>query len=400
MYLENRERIIGAILLIAGCCIGAGMLGLPLVTATAGFLPTLLIFFLSWAFMAATGLLLLEANLWFAQGTNLMTLSEYTLGKGAKYAVALLFIFLFYCLMVAYLAGGGALISEFIEQISGVTLPAYVGSLGLVFVLGLVIFLGTREVDLVNRMLMLGLGMSYVALIFLGLPHVDSQNLKHSHWVFALPAFPAMIISFGFHNLVPSLTDYLDKNVKALRFSILVGSAIPLFVYLLWEGMILGILPPGNEVKEAIDSGAMVTTLLRNAVGSSYVVDLMQAFAFFALVTSFIAVALSFVDFLSDGLHVKKTSQGSLLLLSLVMLPPLLFAYLYPTIFLMALTYAGAFGAVVLFGIIPVLMVWKGRYYEGRQGAHMLPGGKLTLILVGVFACFVFLLQLKNELGL
>ena len=376
------------------------MLGLPLVTATAGFLPTLVIFLSSWAFMAATGLLLLEANLWFAQGTNLMTLSEYTLGKGAKYAVAFLFLFLFYCLMVAYLAGGGALISEFFEQTMGIHLKAHQGAVALVVIFGIVIFLGTRQVDLVNRLLMVGLGISYAGLIFLGMPHIELKNLSHAEWSYALPAFPAMIISFGFHNLVPSLTDYLEKNGRALRFSILVGSAIPLLVYLLWEALILGIVVPGEHIKEAIDSGAMVTTLLRNAVGSSVVVDLMEAFAFFALITSFIAVALSFVDFLADGLHVEKNAGGSLLLISLVMVPPLFFAYLYPTIFLMALTYAGAFGAVILFGIIPVLMVWRGRYHEGRKGPQMLPGGKIALLLIGLFACFVFLLQLKNELRL
>lgn len=393
--MPSFQKVTGAVLLVAGCCIGAGMLGLPLVTAAAGFFPSLVAFLVSWLFMVATGLLLLEANLWFGKeikGINLMTLTQKTLGRKAEIFVALLFSFLFYCLMVAYLGGGGALISE----IFGIA--PYFGSLILVAVFGVVIFFGTKQVDLLNRFLMAGLAVSYAGLVFAGVPCCRAENLSHASWGSAIFALPAMIISFGFHNLVPSLTDYLEGNERHLRIAILAGSAIALVVYLLWEGIVLGILPP-REVTEKVAEGAMVTTLLHNAVGNSYVLDLMRAFAFFALVTSFLAVALSFVDFLSDGLKVEKTVKGSLFLVSLVLLPPLVFAYIYPDIFLKALNYAGAFGAVILFGIIPILMVWQGRYAKGRIERPLVPGGKPVLALLGAFALFIFLMQLTLELG-
>lgn len=393
------NRLIGALLMVSGCCIGAGMLGLPLMTATAGLFPTLGAFVISWLFMAATGLLLLEANLWFGEGVNLMTLTERILGRGARLPVALLFVFLFYCLLVAYLVGGGALIAESFERFLGLHLSPYAGSIGLVIVFGVTLLLGTHQVDLFNRVLMVGLAVSFVALIALGIPHVQIEHLRNANWGYAVPALPAMIISFGYHNLVPSLTTYLKGNLRQLRIAIIAGSAIPLFIYLMWEGVILGILPQGQSLEASIDSGAMVTTLLRDAVGSSYVVDLLQAFAFFALVTSFLTVSLSFVDFLADGLHVKKTARGTTALVSLVLIPPLILSFLYPAIFLSALNYAGAFGAVILFGIIPVLMVWKGRYRDHMSGQRLVPGGKGILLLIGAFGLFVFLMQLKNELG-
>lgn len=396
---QSVQRLMGAILLVAGCCIGAGMLGLPLVTATAGFFPSAAAFIVSWLFMASTGLLLLETNLWFGQGINLMTLTNRTLGRKAEILVALLFSFLFYCLMVAYLGGGGALISEGMEHIFSLPIDPYLGSLALVGVFGIVIFFGTRQVDLLNRLLMAGLGMSYAALVFTGAPCCKPSNLTYTSWSHAIFALPAMIISFGFHNLIPSLTDYLEGNARQLRIAVLAGSAIPLVIYLIWEGVILGMIPPTTDLQGAIDSGTMVTTLLRDAGGNSHVVGLMRAFAFFALVTSFLAVALSFVDFLSDGLKVKKTVRGSLFLVSLVLLPPLVFAYIYPAIFLKALNYAGAFGAVILFGIIPILMVWQGRYTKGRTEKPLVPGGKFTLVVLGGFALFIFLMQLTLELG-
>ncbi len=41
----NKNNLLGGILLIAGCCIGAGMLGLPVLSALAGFTPSLFMFF-------------------------------------------------------------------------------------------------------------------------------------------------------------------------------------------------------------------------------------------------------------------------------------------------------------------------------------------------------------------
>jgi tyrosine-specific transport protein len=43
--MNKPGSIFGGVLLIAGSCIGAGMLGLPIITGIAGFFPSLLMFF-------------------------------------------------------------------------------------------------------------------------------------------------------------------------------------------------------------------------------------------------------------------------------------------------------------------------------------------------------------------
>ena len=92
---------------------------------------------------------------------------------------------------------------------------------------------------------------------------------------------PAVIISFGFHNLIPSLTTYFGQP-KPLIWTIVIGSAIPLVIYFLWEWIILGIVPL-QDFKTALDQGEIATEALKNAVGASWVVDVAQAFAFFAI---------------------------------------------------------------------------------------------------------------------
>jgi tyrosine-specific transport protein len=248
---------------------------------------------------------------------------------------------------------------------------------------------------------MFGLVASYLLLVAFGAPHVNKEYLLHSDWSFAVMVLPIMIISFGFHNMVPSLTTYLEGDARRLRLAIIAGSVIPLCIYLAWEWLMLGLVPlegPGGFL-ELIDNGGMATELLRKAIGSSWVVEIAQYFAFFAILTSFLGNSLSFVDFLADGLKVKKDRRGKFVLCLLVIAPPFAMALAYPGIFLAALTYAGAFGAVILFGILPALMVWSGRYRCHLQGAKMVPGGKISLVLIIFFAIAVIALQLYDILA-
>lgn len=397
MEIAQRENILGGVLLVAGCCIGAGMLGLPVVSAAAGFLPSSVVFILSWLFMFATGLLLLEVNLHFSKDVSIITMAGRTLGKKGQAACWFLYLYLFYSLMVAYVAGTGNLLSDF-ASIFGLSISRTAASFVSTALFGLIIYFGTDAVDRFNRLLMLGLVASYALMLSLGISAVKTENLTHASWPLAAAAIPVMVISFGFHNLVPTLTTYYHHSVKRLVLVLFLGSALPLLVYLVWNFLILGITSPGSFVAISKE-GDLATEALRNVTGSESVFLVANLFAFFAIVSSFITVALSFKDFLADGFSIPKEGRGKILLTVLVLLPPLLAAEIYPGIFLAALGYAGAYGAVILFGVIPVIMVWKGRYVEKLESKELLPGGKAALLLIAAFALGVTLLQLYQDFG-
>lgn len=394
--MENRlvvkGSVTGGILLVAGCCIGAGMLGLPVLSGEAGFIPSVLVFFLCWLFMLATGLLLLEVNLWFGGEVSLITMAEKTLGWFGKGVSWVVFLFLFYSLMVAYVAASGSLVSDFIGELSGYFPHHALGGLLFSLFFGLLLYLGTGAVDKFNRILMFGLVISYCSLIAVGLFHVDVSLLERRDWTAATVVIPAVIVSFGFHNLVPSLTTYFHGEAKVLQKVIIWGSLIPLVIYLAWEWIILGIVPLA-DFKVALEQGEIATEALKNVAGASWILGAAEGFAFFAIVTSFLSVALSFVDFLADGLKIKKTPQGKIFLSFLVLFPPFLCALFYPAIFLIALNSAGGFGAVILFGILPALMAWRGRYSLCLGKTPIVPGGKAVLLAIIAISAGIIALQ-------
>lgn len=393
--LPRPGSLVGGILLVAGCCIGAGMLGLPVMSALTGFYPTLAMFFASWLFMVTTGLLLLEVNLWFKDDVSIVTMADKTLGLPGKFVAWFGFLFIFYALFVAYISGIGQLTSAFVLQIFGQEISPRVGSSLITLFFGICIFSGTRTVDWVNRFLVAGLVVCYFLLIAFGLPHINIEYLQHRDWSYAWMVVPTMIISFGFHNMVPSLKTYFHSNVKKLIIAIVVGSALPLAIYLLWESLILGLIPPGIQAT-ALDNQDMATQALNSAVGNTLVSDLAEYFAFFAITSSFITIALSFFDFLADGLQVKKNTKGKVLLSLLVVVPPFIFSFLYPRLFLIALNYAGGIGAVLLFGVLPAAMVWMGRYRQNLGNNPIVPGGKITLVVIMTISLVVMGLQFSQ----
>lgn len=391
--MNNEGSIFKGTLLVAGTSIGGGMLGLPILTGLAGFMPSILVYVLCWLFMACTGLLFLEVCFWMEKDANIVSMAEKTLGRVGKWAGWALYLFLFYCLTLAYIVGCGDLVVE----ISQNTIPEWLGSLIFVILFTPLIYAGARVVGRLNVILMAGLAISYLAFVWLGYRHVDVALLKTRDWS-ALPmAFPIAFTAFAYQGIIPTLVTYMHRDVMKIRLAILLGTFIPLIVYIIWQGLILGIVPvhgPGGLL-DTLEQGENAVYPLKNFLQSPNVYVIGQFLAFFALVTSFLGVTLGLLDFLADGLDVKKTPIGKILLCGLIIVPPLLFSWIHPGVFLMALDYAGGFGCALLLGLLPILMVWSGRYNMGLKSPYALFGGKILLTVLALFVLFELVCQFK-----
>ena len=118
----KKGSVLGGALLIAGSCIGAGMLALPIMTGIAGFVPSIILLVIACIFMVSTAILLVEAYQWFDKPINLLSMIETTMGKTGRAASWFLYLFLFYALIVAYLSAIGNHIHQFMD------FPDWVGS--------------------------------------------------------------------------------------------------------------------------------------------------------------------------------------------------------------------------------------------------------------------------------
>jgi tyrosine-specific transport protein len=358
------SRLIGAILLIAGCCIGAGMLGLPVVTAAGGWWPSVWSLVAGWLFMTATGWILLEVALWFPMDTSVIQMAHRQLGRAGQVVSWGCWVFLLYALMVAYVLGVGGILSEALAP--WLSIAPFLGSLVFCALLAVALVHGARACDLMNRVLMIGLFIGYLMLVVLGWGHVEGRYLAFENWPMALRAVPVLVISFGFHNLMPTLVYYLQRHKTYLRLAILLGTSLPLLAYLAWEYVALGLVP-ASVYAEGAKEGLSVTQVMDRMLGRPELLFGANLFALSAVATSFIGTSLSMMDFVKESLRLRSTLAHRWMICGMVLIPACAIAWSYPDVFLRALTYAGAYGAIVLFGIVPALMFLKGGHGHPRS---------------------------------
>jgi tyrosine-specific transport protein len=387
--------VLGGMLLVAGSCIGAGMLALPILTGLAGFFPSLSMLLLAWAFMTFTGLLLIEVNGWFSKQVNLVSMSKEALGSPGRWAAWGSYLFLFYSLLVAYTSASGAIFSAILQTLFHISVPSWGSSIFFTALFGTIVYLGTRPVDLFNRVLMVGLIATYLGMIAFGLFRIDPHLLLHAAPKYTLLSLPVLVVSFGFQNMIPSLTAYMKGDLGRVRLTILGGSLITLVVYLVWSLLVLGVVHP-EAISESYQKGEEATVALRATLGTSMISHFAQGFAFFAIITSFLAQGLTLTHFLADGFKLIPTKKNLWWLCSLALIPPLIFALYNPQIFFRALSFAGGICAMILFGIIPVSMAWIGRYRRRHSSDYHVRGGKPALLLAFLFSLFVIGCELSR----
>lgn len=398
---DKPGSLIGGILLIGGSCLGAGMLALPILTGLAGFFPSMTMFFCAWGFMTITGLLMVEVNSWFQAQVNIVSMAGHAFGNIGRVLSWGLYLFLFYSLLVAYISGSGSLGSTYFETYFSIHLPSWVGSLVFTAVFGSIVYMGTRTVDHWNRLFMFGKIFTYLGMVVLGFQYIKPTLLTRTEPSYAIFSLPILVISFGYHNMIPTITAYMKGDIQRVRKVILGGSIFALIVYLIWEVVVLGIVPPEGQwgLIKSWACGRQASEAIAGILGITWMSSFAEGLAFFALLTSFIAQTLALVHFLADGLHVKSKKQETIFLCALALIPPLIFSFIYPQVFIKALSFAGGICAVILFGIFPTLMVWVGRYVKKMNVSYQVMGGKPLLIAVFLFALFILFFQISHMIG-
>ncbi len=377
-------HLVGGSLLVAGTCIGVGMLALPIATAESGFFPSLSIYILCWIFMLCTGLLILEACIWMPKNANLITLSSKLLGKWGKAACWILYLFLFSCLMVAHIAGGGNVVAE----LSRGLLPNWAGTLLYVLLFSPVVYFGALWVDRANLILMAGIVITYLTFAATTVSYVDTSHLVRADWSKVWWALPVVFTAFGYQTLIPTLFNYMNRNVKKVRLTLIIGTTLPLILYAIWEFLILGIVPFEGKggLYEALQTARNAVSPLSNYLKNPTLLTIGSSFALFAMTTSYLGISIAFVDFLIDGLKLTRNKSSKAAICAVIFFIPMILTFIDPHLFLSALGYAGGIGVALLLGAMPVLMVWAGRYYQGHSLLHeQLPGGKITLSAMLLF---------------
>ncbi len=386
-------KILGGVLLILGTSIGAGMLALPVASAYENILVTALMLITSWAVMTLGAFSLLEVNIHFPGGSNIISMAKQTLGKTGEMFGWLSYLLLMYSLLCAYIAGGADIVHVILLGLHWPT-PDWLDAIFVVLILGFIVYRGIYSVDVINRGLMSVKMIIYVFLAVVISPYIKLDHLSLMHNEFRMSTLMVMITSFGYAIIVPSLRAYFQGDVSSLKKVVLIGSLLPLVIYLIWIVLIQGLIPRLGDhgLLNIAHSGRATSGLMfsiDHMIHSGFISTFANIFVSICAITSFLGVALSLADFIADGIGRKKEGANKVLIHALTFLPPLLVVVFFPGIFITALGYAGIF-CVFLLIILPIMMSLRLRVIKSDM-IYRTPFNKWILLIGLLFSLGIFI---------
>ena len=405
-------KFIGCTMLIIGSSIGAGILALPLVTAGPGVVASIITIFPFWILLTITGFLVIEANLALPkESCSYGSMAEKILGNSGKVFTWISYLFLLYSTVLMYMAGETSLIVNSIEMVTNYKVPSWLASTTFTLLLGAAVFWSTAVVDHFNRSFLSVKGFLLFATLALVLPQIDINTLIASHNTgqakYLLAAAPVFITIFHYHFVVPSLRIYIGDKPTELKWIIFTGTTVSLVIYLLWVIANLGAIPPTGPNSFANfaslpgdpDLGDFIT-LAKSALNNKWITTCINSFFNISMTTSFLGVSLGLFDFLADGFRRPNTRLGRFQTAGLTFIPPFIFTIFYPKAFMLGMSYASSFIAI-LFIILPALMVYRLRKNPKLQSSYRtIFGNKITTIIIGILGVILCILPILKNLHL
>ena len=169
-----------------------------------------------------------------------------------------------------------------------------------------------------------------------GIKYFETKNVMHSDWNMSIFIIPFIISSFGWHNMIPSITAYLGNDGKKSLKVILISASCLLILYCVWVIGLQGIIPLKGDVSltNSFLRGEIVTEPLSRLIQNDSVRFLAIYMAFFAIITSLLAQGLSVVDFLADAFRIKNSMGTRVFLCSVLLVPTLICSQCIPGVFL------------------------------------------------------------------
>lgn len=364
--------VLGAVALITGSSVGAGILALPSVAAPAGFVPVTGALLGCWALLTLEAIVMAEVNVRVGcqetgeyQATTLAEMTRATLGETGGTAATAVYMLNSYTLLMAYICKG----SEVVSALAGPGISQQQAGLAFAATMCAMLYSGdTGTIDKINRLLT---GMLLVAFGYIVVGGASEAEFSHltstMEWGQAAPALPILFLALVYHDLVPVLCSYLEGDLPRIKRALMLGGAVPLAMFVSWNAVALLMVSPDGM---AVDPLQLLDQLSLPMMGA-----VVSTFGLLAIATSFIGTFLGLSSYLQvQGQAVSETlatraseARGDAALQPPIkeaaffctILPPCLLAWNNSDSFLPASEFAGAYGSTTLYALLPPLMAWS-----------------------------------------
>jgi len=365
--MKKETPLFEAIAIMVGTIIGAGIFGIPYVIYQAGFLTGIVLMLIIAASICLIHLYIGEIALSTEKIHQLTGYAEKYLGVKGKYAMFVSAFFGFYGALLAYIIGEGQALAALFGG------NPFWYSLGFFAVAAFLVYKGMNIVKKADFFLSFLVLLIVFVIALVGAPHLNWHNLQEFNLLKILIPYGVIFFAMGGVSAVPQLREVLRGREKEMKKAIIIGTSIPLLVYLLFTFMVIGI------------SGSMITEVatvgLGRIVGESMVL-FGNLFAVFAMTTAFLTLGLALKStYLLDFKLKPSLAWG------LTVAWPFIMFILGLHGFVKVISLAGALGGSIE-GLLILLIVYKLKNKRERQPEYQISKnpvllGLLALLFVG-----------------
>ncbi len=371
MPKKKRKHLLEAIATLTGMVIGAGIFGIPYVIAKSGFLTGLVDLIIIGLAVLVLNLYVGEIVLRTKEKHQLTGYANKYLGKLGKKLMIFSMIFGLYGALVAYTLKEG-------EFLFAILSPKIGGSILIYSMLffSIAVFLIYKGLTVIEKSeLIMVFFVLYILVIFM----VIALNFTKIEYLTEFSPqklfLPYGVILFAFLGMaaIPEIGIELRENKKKIKKAILWGSLIPLFAYIIFAFIVVGIVGPEKVTDDSIIG-------LGNVLGYK-VLFFGTIFGILTMSTSFIAVGMALKQMYNFDF---KCSNN--LSLGLTCFIPLI-----TTIIIILIKIENAFSKILeltgiisggILGILIILMIWKAKKLGDRKPEYSVHSIKILDILL------------------
>jgi amino acid permease len=360
-----------AVATLTGCVIGAGILGIPYVVSKSGF-------WIGLFWMILLGFSVLVMNLYLGEialrtkGFHQLTgYAEKYFGKKGRFFMTISMFLGIYGALLAYIIGVGESLNAIFPSIT-----AFNFSLIFFAVVSIIILFGLKWVK--NAELFFGAALLIVVSVIIYYSfvskHFNLSFINFTSWPnFFLP-YGVILFAYLGEAAIPEMREELLKKEHLMKKAIIVGSIIPIIVYVLFSFTAVSVLD-GN-ISE-------VSTISLGKVLGFWMLVFANLFAIFAMTTSFMSLGLALKEMYEYDYHLNKYLSWFVTIL----LPLVLFVFGL-TSFINTLWISGSFAGAIN-GVMIVLMHWKCKTLRsGRKPEYSIRKS----YVVGTFLIIIFVI--------
>lgn len=376
----SRHKFWIAITTLVGTIVGAGILGIPYVVAKAGFLVGLILMLLLGGAFILLNLFAGEVVLRTKEQHQLTGYAEKYLGRNGKRIMTFTMLFAIYGALTAYLIGEG----ETLRAIFQWGEPLYYSLI--FFVIG--VFIIWRGMKTTGKAELILISLLFLVVIFITVFSYKNLNFNN----FAVFDFGKLFLPYGIilfammgSPAIPEMQEVLGKDKQLLKKAIIVGTCIPIVLYIVFTFIIMGLV--GLDQFEVLAPNERIATVALSIYVHPILGILANLLAILSMFTSFLTLGTALAQVYEYDYAISR-SVSMLLTFAI----PLIIVIFNLTTFIAVLGITGAI-AGGLDGILITLMYWKAKVFGDRKPEYSLSSYRW----IGGLLIFLFILGILYQ---